>query len=64
MKIYCPKCQKATTFEYHTPPKDADTKAKYDDKSWMHSCRGVRSDYRTVQCEKCKGIWTWDFATD
>ncbi len=27
-------------------------------------CRGIKSDYRTVQCLVCKQIEEYDFATD
>lgn len=65
-KIYCEKCEDFTDNVYVDSHLDKENgwKCRESDNSWKYSCRGIRSEYATVKCEKCGAIRTYDFSRD
>ena len=63
MKTYCDYCKKYT--EHKQVPASMDKKNGWkQDIKTQGGCRDFKADYRTIQCQECDEIRTYDFATD
>ncbi len=56
----CSECQKTTEHKYTSKPDPNHTPSN----SYLSSSRGVKPEYRTLECVKCGTVSTWDFARD